>query len=160
MRWYPGLVLTDWIGMSLALRISSSSPEYNIFNSPLVTFEVGSLANKRLETIFAITLRVGFLILDWYAFRDVNVPFAMRSLLGSKMVISKSTAMIISYSRISRKTFTERKLAGELNHHVGQIAGELNRRVVILARRAEPSCGCARWRVRPSRESARPASSN
>ena len=66
--------------------------------------------------------------------------------------------MIISYSRISRKTFTERnigserrtnpaqkplagelnrhagQLAGELNHHAGQLAGELNRRVVALAR--------------------------
>ncbi|KAF3572206.1 hypothetical protein F2Q69_00058876 [Brassica cretica] len=40
MRWYPGLVLIDWIGMSLALWISSSSPEYNICSSPLVTFEV------------------------------------------------------------------------------------------------------------------------
>ncbi|KAF3541600.1 hypothetical protein F2Q69_00021369 [Brassica cretica] len=50
------------------------------------------------------------------------------------------------------------------------LAGELNRRVVALARRAqpprrsarrraEPSRGCVRRRVRPSRESARPASS-
>ncbi|KAF3525845.1 hypothetical protein F2Q69_00046065 [Brassica cretica] len=70
--------------------------------------------------------------------------------------------MIISYSRISRKTFTERKigsertsesrtkatrrraepsrgqLAGELNHHADQLAGELNHRVVALARRAQP----------------------
>ncbi|KAF2568818.1 hypothetical protein F2Q68_00024573 [Brassica cretica] len=62
------------------------------------------------------------------------------------------------------------QLAGELNHHAGQLAGELNRRVVALARRAQPSrrsarrrgelsCGCARRRVRPSRESACPASS-
>ena len=86
-----------------------------------------------------------------------------RELLGSKMVISKSTAMIISYSRISRKTFTERKigsermsesrtkanpaqkplagelnrnagqLAGELNHDAGQLAGELNHRAGQLA---------------------------
>ncbi|KAF3578318.1 hypothetical protein DY000_02029842 [Brassica cretica] len=40
------------------------------------------------------------------------------------------------------------QLAGELNHHVGQLAGELKRRMVILARRAQPS-----------RRSARPASS-
>ncbi|KAF3579667.1 hypothetical protein DY000_02031733 [Brassica cretica] len=51
-----------------------------------------------------------------------------------------------------------------------QLAGELNRRVVALARRAqpsrqsarrrpEPSCGCARRRAQPSRELARPASS-
>ncbi|KAF3552697.1 hypothetical protein F2Q69_00011394 [Brassica cretica] len=56
--------------------------------------------------------------------------------------------MIISYSRISHKTFTERKigsertsernpaqkpLAGELNHHAGQLAGELNHHVGQLA---------------------------
>ncbi|KAF3500873.1 hypothetical protein F2Q69_00043414 [Brassica cretica] len=89
------------------------------------------------------------------------------------MVISKSTALFISYSRISpkhslkeRSEVNERanpaqkplagelnhhagQLAGELNHQVGQLAGELNRRVVILARRAQPSRRSARRRAEP-----------
>ncbi|KAF3554534.1 hypothetical protein F2Q69_00012982 [Brassica cretica] len=54
------------------------------------------------------------------------------------------------------------QLTGELNHHVG-LAGELYRRVVILARRAQPSRRSARWsarrRAEPSCGCTRPVSS-
>ncbi|KAF2616527.1 hypothetical protein F2Q68_00040015 [Brassica cretica] len=58
------------------------------------------------------------------------------------MVISKSTAMIISYSRISRKTFTERKIGSERTSES---------RTKATRRRAEPSRGSARRRAQPSR---------
>lgn len=70
----------------------------------------------------------------------------MAYMLGSKMVISKSTAMIISYSRISRKTFTERKIGSEWMSES---------RTKDTRRRAEPSRGSARRRAQPSRRSAR-----
>ncbi|KAF3589364.1 hypothetical protein F2Q69_00028142 [Brassica cretica] len=47
------------------------------------------------------------------------------------------------------------KITGELNHHVGQLAAELNRRVVILARQAQPSRRSPRRRAEPSRGCAR-----
>ncbi|KAF3521837.1 hypothetical protein F2Q69_00047569 [Brassica cretica] len=67
-------------------------------------------------------------------------------MLGSKMVISKSTAMIISYSRISRKTFTERKIGSKRTSES---------RTKATCRRAEPSCRSACRRAQPSRRSAR-----
>ncbi|KAF3578687.1 hypothetical protein DY000_02029706 [Brassica cretica] len=62
------------------------------------------------------------------------------------MVISKSAAMIISYSRISLKTFTERKTGSERTSES---------RTKATRRRAKPSCGSACRRAQPSRRSAR-----
>ncbi|KAF3597731.1 hypothetical protein DY000_02021479 [Brassica cretica] len=62
------------------------------------------------------------------------------------MVISKSTVMIISYSRISRKTFTERKIGSERTSKSCTKA---------TCRRAEPSRGSARRRAQPLRRTAR-----
>ncbi|KAF3534523.1 hypothetical protein DY000_02042084 [Brassica cretica] len=54
--------------------------------------------------------------------------------------------MIISYSRISRKTFTERKIGSEQTSES---------RTKATRRRAKPSRGSARRRAQPSRRTAR-----
>ncbi|KAF2533143.1 hypothetical protein F2Q70_00029553 [Brassica cretica] len=71
-----------------------------------------------------------------FARKIVSESYGLGGLmLGSEMVISKSTAMIISYSRISHKTFTERKIGSERT-------SESCTKATLW--RAEPTCGYTR----------------
>ncbi|XP_018452871.2 uncharacterized protein LOC108824038 [Raphanus sativus] len=65
MRRNSGFVFTGFMVSRSALLISSSTPVYSTWSSLLVTLDVWSFANRRLDNIFMTILKVGFQIRDW-----------------------------------------------------------------------------------------------